>query len=175
MDETMDSMITDNLSTHDFSDNSSIYDYSEPSTYYNTEHPGPGISLDLPPSSGVSSGVSSGITSDSDLPPPPSKPSKPVHQTGLLNFFSAIPADKAHATWSEKKRKNRDRDEEVAADTKCREKKQKEHKLQVSREKNRLSQQKHRMRIQDEEINAGIRDEDGKKIQVRWNLYVKAS
>ena len=47
---------------------------------------------------------------DSGLPPPPSlslfKSSKPVHQTGLQNFFSVIPADEAHAVWKEKKRKN---------------------------------------------------------------------
>lgn len=170
MDEDLDPTITDDLQTHDCSD-SSIYVYSG----YNTEHSGSGISLDYPPSSGISSGINSGATSDSDLPPPSpppppsssSKPLKPVNQTGLLNFFSAIPTDGAHVAWSEKKRKNRDRDKEELAETKHRETQWRQHKLQVSREKNRLSQQKHRKRIQDEEIKAGIRNEDGQKVQVR--------
>lgn len=172
MDEDLDPMITDDCS------DSSIFVYSEISTCYNTEYSGSGISLDYPPSSGVSSGVSSGATSDSDLPPPPSssssKPSKPVPQIGLHNFFSTtLPAGKAHAAWSEKKRKNRDRDEEELAETKNRETEWKQHKLQVSHEKNRLSQQKHQKRVQDEEIKAGIRNEDGKKVQVRQIFMLK--
>lgn len=166
----MDPMITDDFQTHDCSD-SSIHVYSEISTCYNTEYSGSGISLDYPPSSGISSGISSGATSDSDLPPPPppssSKPSKPVNQPSLFKFFSTTPTDEPHAAWSEKKRKNRDRDDEELAETKRQETKWRQRKLQVSHEKNRLSQQKHRKRIQDEEIKAGIRNEDGQKVQVR--------
>jgi hypothetical protein len=164
-------MIIDGTITSDCTD-SSIYGCSEPSAYEDTDQYGSGISVDLLQSSGISSGVSSGATSESDLPPPPPPPSqlipsKPVHQTGLHNFFSAVPADELHAIWREKKRKNRDRDEEERIEGAHQEEEWKQEKLQVRREHNCLSQQKHRKRIKVQEIQAGMRDEDGSKIQVR--------
>ena len=42
----------------------------------------------------------------------------------------------------------------------------KQEKLLDMRGRNRLSQQKRRKKIQEQEIEAGIRDEDGKKVQV---------
>ena len=110
--------------------------------------------------------VSSAVTSDSDLPPPPSKSSKPVRQTGLLNFFSVIPGDEAHAAWGKRKRDNQEADEEKRAKVKHQEEEWKQENLQDMRKRNRLSQQKHRKKIQMQEIEAGIRDESGKKLEV---------
>jgi len=46
------------------------------------------------------------------------------------------------------------------------EKEWREEKLADVRERNLLSQQKRRRRIKDQEIQAGIRDKDGKKLPV---------
>ena len=175
MDEHSDLMITDDPTTYDCSD-SSIYEYSGLSVCDDDNQSGSGLSTHLPPSSGISSGFSSGITSDSDPPPPPQpKPSKQVHQTGLHSFFSVIPADEAHAMWREKKRKNRDRDEEERTRIMHQEQEWKQEKLQVRQDNNRISQQKRRKRIMGQEIQAGIRDQDGKKVQVRQISIIKAS
>jgi hypothetical protein len=64
-------------------------------------------------------------------------------------------------------KKNKDRDEEEHAETMRQEKEWKQEKLQVRQAQNRLSQQKRRKRIKNQEIQAGVQDEDGKKIQVR--------
>ncbi|KAF9791280.1 hypothetical protein BJ322DRAFT_1017812 [Thelephora terrestris] len=119
--------------------------------------------------------VSSGVTSDSDLPPlpTPSKPPQPVNQAGLFNFFSAKPAEEVHAGWSEKKRKNRDRNEERGVTAICQEEEWKNEKLQVSRDNNRLSQQKRQKRMQHEEIKAGIRAKDGKGVEGRQIIMLK--
>jgi hypothetical protein len=148
MDE--DSMI-DDPTTYDCTE-SSMCEYSEYSAY-DTNQSGSGLSIHLPPSSGVSSGISSVVTSDSDLPPPkPYKSSKQVNQTGLHNFFSVIPQGEAHAVWSEKKRKNRDRDEEEQIEIMRQEKEWKQEKLQVQQEQNRLSQRTRRKKIKIQEI-----------------------
>ena len=122
--------------------------------------------MHLPPSSGVSSEVGSAVTSYSDLPPPPPKSSKPVQQTGLLNFFSAIPGAKAHAAWGKRKRDNQERDEEDRTKVMHQQEKWKQEKLLDIHNNNCLSQQKHHRKIQKQEVEAGIRDESGKKLQV---------
>ena len=98
-----------NPSTHDHTD-SSIYGCADPSAYNHTDYSGSDIPIHPPLSSNAQTELSSAVTSDSDLPAP-----KPVRQAGLLNFFSAIPADEAHAAWSKRKRDNRERDEEECA------------------------------------------------------------
>jgi hypothetical protein len=157
-------MIIDDPPTHDHSD-SSIQHHSELSAHEYTDQSGSRGQLYLPPSSGVSSEV---ITSESDLPPlPPFKSSQPVKEAGLFKFFAPMPGGQAHATWSDKKRKYRDRDEEERTRILHQEEEQKKEKLEVRRGKNQLSQQKRRKKLQNQEIVAGVRDQDGKKIQVR--------
>lgn len=159
-------MIIDDPSANDYSD-SSLQHYSELSAHEYNNQSGSSGQLHFPPSSGVSSEVSPAITSDSDLPPLPSfESSKPVKQAGLLKFFSPIPTEEAHAIWSDRKRKYRERDEEEYAEILYQEQQHKQEKLQVRREKNRLSQQKWHKKLQSQEIRAGVRDQDGKKIQV---------
>lgn len=122
------------LSTYDLADQSdlSVYDYADQS--------GSGISTHPPPSSGIPSEVSSAVNSDSELPPLSLKSSKPMQQTGLLNFFSPIPADQAHAAWSEKKRKYRERDDEQRNKIMLQEEKWKEEKRLDIHERNLISQ-----------------------------------
>jgi hypothetical protein len=159
-------MVTDDPTTYDYTD-SSIYDNSELSGCEYTDQSGPGISSHLPPSSGVASEVSSAVTSDSDLPPvPPFKSSKPTQKSSLLNYFAPTSAAEAHAVWGKRKRENQDRDEEKHAEVRRKEEKWKQKKASDMRERNRLSQQKCREKILGQEINVGIRDKDGKKIQV---------
>ena len=167
-----DQMVTDDPITQDYTE-SSVYDYSEWSAHDYSEQSGSGISIQHPPSSNVSSEVNSAVASDSDLPQPSYKASKPVHQTGLLNFFSTIPTDKAQAMWREKKRKNREKDEEEHAEIMQQEKEWKAEKLQIRRENNKLSQRKRRKRIHREEIRSGVRDKDGKRVQVRYSTIRK--
>jgi hypothetical protein len=167
-----DQMVTDDPTTQDYTE-SSVYDYSEWSAHDYSDQSGSGISMQYPPSSNVSSEVNSAVASDSDLPQPSHKASKPVHQTGLLNFFSTIPADKAQAMWREKKRKNREKDDEERAEIMQQEKEWKTEKLQIQRENNKLSQRKRRKRIHEEEIRSGVRDKDGKRVQVRYFIIIK--
>jgi hypothetical protein len=169
MDEDVDPIITNNPTFHDITD-SQTYDYSEPSAFNCTEQSGSGISAHPPPSSGGPSEVNSAVTSDSDLPPPPPlplfKPSKSIKQTGLSSFFSTIPAEQANAAWGKRKRENREMEDEKRAKVKRREEEWKEEKLLEKREGNRLSQQKRRDKIKQQEVKAGIRGDDGKKLQV---------
>ena len=156
---------SDDPSTHDCTE-SSICEYSEHFVDDDTNQSGSDLNY-LPPSSGISSGVSSAVTSDSDLPiPQPLKSSVPVYQTGLHNFFSVIPADVAHTAWKAKKRKNRDKDEEERIEHMRQEEEWKQERLQVRKENNRLAQQMRREKIKAQEIQTGMRDQDGKKNQV---------
>jgi len=141
---------------------------SDPPTcdYDHSNHSYSDIATHPPPTSNAPTEVSSPVVSDSDLPPPQTQPSKPIQQTGLLNFFPIIPADEAYATWRKRKRDNLERDEEERAEIMQEEKEWREEKLVDVRERNLLSQQKHRRRIKDQEIQAGIRDKDGKKLPV---------
>ena len=116
--------------------------------------------------------VSSAVALDSDLPPPPpppppppSKSSRPAQQTGLLNFFSVIPREEAHAIWGKRKRENQERDEEERAKILYQEEEWKQERLLDIRGHNHLSQQKHHKKIQRQEIEAGMWNEDGKKLQ----------
>lgn len=180
-DDDLDPMVTDDLITHDHSDSSIYYqsefsvydlaDQSELSAHDYTDHSGSGISAYLPPSSGAPSEVSSDVASESDLPPPQlpaasKSSSKPKQQTGLQDFFPTMPADEVHAAWSERKRKNREKDEENRAEVEYKEGKWKERKLTIQRERNLISQRKHRKKVREGEIRSGIRDKDGKKVQV---------
>ena len=165
VDNNPDPVTTDDPSAYDYSD-SFIHDHTSLSTYDHTNHSGSDISI-YPLSSGVPSEVSSAVASDSDLPPlPPSKPSKPVQQTGLLNFFSVIPGDEAHAAWGKRKRDNQERDKEERTRVMHQEEEWKQEKLLDMCGCNCLSQQKCHEKIQKQEIEAGIQDEDGKKVQV---------
>jgi hypothetical protein len=156
-------MIIDEPPAHDHSDSS--IQHHELSAHEYTEQSGSSGQLHPPPSSGVSSEV---ITSESDLPPlPPLKSLKPVKEAGLFKFFAPMPGGEAHATWSDKKRKYRERDEEERTRILYQEEEQKQEKLEVRRGKNQLSQQKRHKKLQNQEIGAGVRDQDGKKIQVR--------
>ena len=136
-----------NPSAHDHTD-SSIHGYPDPSAYNHTNYSGSDISIHPPLSSNAQTELSSAVTSDSDLPPP-----KPVQQAGLLNFFSAIPADEAHAAWSKRKRDNRERDEEERAEIMQQEEEWREAKRQKRREQNRISQQNHRNKVKSHKQN----------------------
>jgi biopolymer transport protein ExbD len=177
IDDNLDLITTDDPSAYEYTD-SPIHDHTSLSVYGHTDYSGSDRSIHLPPSSGVPSEVSSAVTSDSDLPPPPPpspppKSSKPVQQTGLLNFFSAVPRDEVHAAWGKRKRDNWERDEEARIEVTRKQEKWKQEKLSDIREGNRLSQQKRRKKIQKQEIKAGMRDEDGKKVQVSHNFHLK--
>jgi len=164
-DSDLDPITTDDHSAYEYTD-SSIYGHTSLSVQDYTNYSGSDVSAHLPPSSGVPSEVSSAVTSDSDLPPPPHKPAKPVRQTGLLNFYSVIPGGEAHAAWGKRKRDNQEKDEKERAEITLQEGRWKQKKLLDTREHNRLSQQKHRKKIWEQEVKTGVRDEDGKKLQV---------
>jgi hypothetical protein len=93
------------------SGNPPTYNYDH-SNYSNSD-----ISTHPPPSSNAPTEISSAVASDSDLLLPQTKSSKPIKQTGLLNFFSVILGDEAHAMWGKRKRVNLERDEEQCAET----------------------------------------------------------
>ena len=71
-----------------------------------------------------------------------------------------------HAAWGKRKRDNWERDEEEHTRVMHQEGEWKQEKLLDMHGCNRLSQQKRRKKIQEQEIEAGIQDEDGKKVQV---------
>lgn len=155
----LDIIITDDP-VHDYA--SSIHNHTSPSAY----HSGSDISAHLPPSSHVSTGASSAVSSDLDVLPPSSDFLKPVQQTGLLNFFSIVPADEVHAAWGKRKRDNRERDEKEHAETMRQEEEWREEKRQKLRERNRLSQQKHRSKAKSQNQTAGIQDKSGRRSMV---------
>jgi hypothetical protein len=149
------------------SDDPPTYDYDY-SSYSNSD-----ISTHPPPSSNAPTEISSAVASDSDLLPPQTKSSKPIKQTGLLNFFPVIPGDEAHAMWGKRKRANLERDGEQRAETIRKEGKWKEQKLTHLRERNSVSQQKRRKTTKAQEIQAGIRDKDGNKLPVSELLTLR--
>ena len=167
----MDVSITDGLSVPDYTD-SSIPDHTNSSAYHPSDYSG-SDSAYLHQPSNVPTEVSSAVTSDSDLPPPSFGSFKKTKQTGLLNFFSAIPADEAHAVWSKRKRDNQGRDEEERTEAKHQEEEWRETKRQKQRDNNRLSQQKHRKKIKNQEKKAGIQDESGKNLPVSENVCLE--
>ena len=140
------------------------YDYTSPSGYDHTEYSGSDLATHPPPSSNAPSDVPSAVTSDSDLPQPGS--SKQAQQSGLLNFFSVVPAEDSYSMWRKRKRDNLERDEEERAETMRREEKWKEEKAEKLRSRKRLNQQTHRKKEKAKEIQAGIRNKDGKKLPV---------
>ena len=83
--------MSDSMGGTPFTSDSPIYDYD----YYNHSSD---IVTNPPLSSSIPTEANSAVVSDSDLPPLQVLPSKQVQQTGLLNFFSVIPADEAYAT-----------------------------------------------------------------------------
>lgn len=177
LDDDLDPISTDDPSIHNHTEDST-HDYISLSAQSHTDHSDSDISGYLPPPSGISSEVSSAVTSDSELSPlpplpPPLKSSKPVRQTGLLNFFPVIPGDEAHSAWGKRKRDNREKDEEERAQVMQQEEEWKQEKLLEIRGHNRISQQKRRKRIQNQEIDAGIRDKDGKKLKVSQIFIIK--
>jgi hypothetical protein len=177
IDNNLDLITTDDPFAYEYTD-SPIYDHTSLSIYGHTDYSGSDRSIHLPPSSGVPSEVNSAVTSDSDLPPsppPPSLPksSKPIQQTGLLNFFSAIPRDEVHAAWGKQKRDNQKGDRGAHIEVAHKQAKWKQEKLSDIHEGNHLSQQKHCKKIQKQEIKAGIQDEDGKKHQVSHTFHLK--
>jgi hypothetical protein len=142
----LDLIVTDNPTTCDYTD-SSTHNNSELSGCEYTDQSGPGISSHLPPV-------------------PPFKSSKPIQKSSLLNFFALTSAAEVHAIWEKRKRENQDRDKEKHAEVRHKEEKWKQKKASDMHECNRLSQQKYHEKIHGQEINAGIWDKDGKKIQV---------
>jgi hypothetical protein len=68
------------------------------------------------------------LSQKSDLPFPPSI--KARKQTGLLDFFSRMPAKEVHEKWGKRKRENEDRDREEHAKLKWKEEAEKLQKLE---------------------------------------------
>jgi len=165
-DNDLDFFISDGPSTYDHTD-SSIPNHTDLSTGNHTNNSGSDISTYFPPSSNAPSEVSSPVASDSDLPllPPPG-PSKPVQQSGLLKIFPIVPAAEVHATWGKRKGDNHERDKEEHGKVLHQQEEWREEKLLDLHERNRLSQQKCRRMAMNQEQDAGLRDEHGKKIQV---------
>jgi len=142
------------LSGYDHTDPSG-YDYTSPSGYDHTDYSGSDLATHPPPSSNAPSDVPSAVTSDSDLPHLlQSKSSKQTQQSGLLNFFSVVPAEDAYSLWKKRKRDNLERDEEQHAETVRQEKKWKEEKAEKLHSHNRLNQQTHCKREKAKEIQA---------------------
>ena len=128
-----------------------------------------------PPSSGGPSEASSAMVSESDLPSavaseadlPLQSNLHPVSkkQAGIRDFFRALTEDEVEAVQTKRKRT----DSDVEADRAVRRQKEeqtKEKKLSRRREGNRLAQQKHRRKLAAIDIKTGVRDSDGKRIQV---------
>jgi hypothetical protein len=129
--------------------------------------------MSYPPSSVITSEMSSAAASESDLPSPAIsdsdlplqskvKESKPRVQTGIQNFFRVL--SEAEIKAQQAKRKRADSDDEALLAERVR--KKKERKAADKRERNRLSQQKCREKLKKVEIKKGIRDSDGKLVQV---------
>ena len=146
----LDMIITEDPSTPDHT-NSPVYNHSD--------YSGSDIPPHLPLSSNMPTEVSSAIASDSDLPPPPV-------QTNLLKFFSAVPADEAYSTWAKRKRDIQERDKEEHVEVVRQQEEWREKKCQKLRDRNRLSQQKHRKKIKNQEQKAGIQNEGQKQLPV---------
>ena len=103
------------------------------------------MQVDWPPSSTMPSETNSAAVSESDLPFPSSI--KARKQTGLLDFFSRMPAKEVHEKWRKRKRENEDRDREEHAKLKQKEEAEKLQKLEKRRANNRLSQARRRERL----------------------------
>ena len=135
---------------------SSIYDQTNSSACDHPNYSGSDIAAYLPPTSNPPTEVSSAMTSDSDLPPPLPHSSKPSKQAGLLNYFSAIPSNEAHATWAKRKRDNQEGDKEKRAKLMQQEEEWREEKRQKLRNRNRINQQRHRKKAMDQESEADM-------------------
>jgi hypothetical protein len=166
-DDGQDTFITDNSPSHDSTDLSihnhtdfSIYD-SDPPDYSDSD-----MSPHLPPSTNAPTEASSAAASDSDLPHSPLHPPKPPRQTGLLNFFSTVPADEVHAVWGKRKRDNRERDEEKCAKIVRQEEEWRAEKRQKRRDENRAAQQKHRTKVKSQVQKPGVHGENGMSLPV---------
>jgi hypothetical protein len=163
-DDGQDTFITDNSPTHG-STNSSIHD-SDPPAYSYTDYSDSDISPHLPPSTNAPTEASSAAASDSDLPHPPLQPPKPPQQTGLLNFFSTVPADEVHAAWGKRKRDNRERDEEKCAKILCQEEEWRDEKHQKQHDENPVAQQKHHTKVKSQVQKPGVHGENGMNLPV---------
>ena len=152
--------------------NSSGYGYTDPSGYDHTDHSGSDLLTHPLLSSNVPTEVSSAVTSDSDLLHLPRlKSSKQTQQSGLLNFFSVAPEEDSYSMWRKRKRDHQERDEEEQAKIMCWEKKWKEEHAERLHKRNHLNQQKHQKKVKAEEIKAGVRNKEGKKLQVSLIFY----
>jgi len=158
-DDNLDMIITEDPSVPDHTD-SSTHDHINLPVYNHSDYSGSDISAHLPPSSNLQTEVNSAVTSDSDLPPPP------VKQSNLLNFFSVVPTDEAYTTWAKRKRDNQERDEEKRAEVMHQQEEWREKKCQKLRDRNRVSQQKHRKKIKNQGQEASIQGEGQKQLSV---------
>jgi hypothetical protein len=126
-----------------------------------------------PPSSAATSEFSSAAASESDLPSmvvseselpsqPKIKQPKSRVQTGIQDFFRVL--SEAEIKAQQAKRKRADSGDEALQVEHRR--KQKEREAAQKKERNRLSQQKRREKLKRIEIKKGIRDSNGKLVQV---------
>jgi hypothetical protein len=122
--------------------------------------------MSYPPSSVITSEMSSAAASESDLPSPAISDSDlPLQsrvQTGIQDFFRVL--SEAEIKAQQAKRKRADSGDEALQVEHRR--KQKEREAAQKKERNRLSQQKCREKLKKVEIKKGIRDSDGKLVQV---------
>jgi hypothetical protein len=127
--------------TSDFSTNSLLYNSSPSSDLCNSP-------TDHPPSSAFPSEASSALPSDSELLLPSS--TKAVKQTGLLDFFSKIPAEELHSRWRKRKRDNEERDKEEYTERKRKEDAEVVRKKACRREQNQTAQSRQREKLKKE-------------------------
>jgi hypothetical protein len=142
------------------------------------------VEEDWPPSSTMPSETNSAAVSESDLLFPSSI--KARKQTGLLDFFSRMPAKEVHEKWGKRKRENEDRDREEHAKLKQKEEAEKIQKLEKRRANNRVSQARRRERLTREKDKNSLLGDQGPNSSVslfialsdhysqsnRWFLYL---
>jgi hypothetical protein len=130
-----------------------------------------------PPSSAVPSEASSAVVSESDLPSavasesdlplrPQLRQSVSKTQTGIHAFFQVLSEDEIQAARAKRKRANSEEEEADRTGRRWREEKQRDRKLAVRWDQNRVAQQKHRKKAVVVDIQTGVRDSDGKLTQV---------
>ena len=97
------------------------------------------------------------------------QPSEPKKQTGIYDFFQALSADEIELVRAKSKRASSEEEEADWVVRRQKEQQQKEKKADARWEKNQLAQQKHRSKLVTIDIQTGVRDSSGKRIQVSYS------